>query len=155
MNLVSNLKGEQSDSGGEDETPVTIKKKGVISSSIFNDQTPKKEFESMIVPHEEIRKTQIPTSVWLATYDELMSNDKLLGIISKVKNKSIPIEWSSCHLNGFKLIFGENVRIAKSSSSCLLKLFLLNKNQIADIIKEYYKIDIGLIELDSLSKLFT
>lgn len=142
-------------------------------------KTTKKEFESKIIPYDEIRKTQIPNSVWLATYDELMNKTKLLSVVNKCSNSTIPYEWVAIHLNKFKVYFSESSIYNDSSNEIIIKdesisknnnnvnndvnkntkvkafltegkdsvsfvkLYLINKNQLLDIYKNYYGVNIS------------
>lgn len=142
------------------ETNIGVIKNLVVTSSSFKHkflkdikdfdddlvQTKKKEFESKIIPYEEKRKSQIPNFIWIASYDELLSTQFLIQIIKKCKNTNLPIEWISIHLNNFKLIFNkvnktQEIRpflVENKSSVSFVKLYLVNKDQILDILSNAY-----------------
>lgn len=123
--------------------------------------TKKKEFESKIIPYEEIRKSQIPNYIWIACYDELLSTSNLIQIIKKCKNTSLPIEWISIHLNNYKIIFNKvdktnEIRpflVENKSSVSFVKLYLINKNQVIDIFSHMYTYnDLNNSEIENFEK---
>lgn len=148
--------------------PLPLNKNNQNINTDFDDaeKTKKKDFESKIIPYQEVRKDQKLNSLWIATYDDLMSKKYLLEILKKCENSSIPSEWIAIHLKNYKVYFGESNLLSNESSTaficesndniCFLKLYLINKNQLSDIYNIAYKtskFDINLLSIEENSKI--
>ena len=79
--------------------------------------------------------------IWFGVYNELLLNENISKLLEKCKDKSLPKESASIHLNKFSISFNKNkiFIIFKENSSIFIKLYLITKNQLIDILKYEYK----------------
>ena len=93
--------------------------------------------------------------IWFGVYDQLMINENLAKVLEKCIHKSLPKESASIHLNKYTIAFNKNkiFIIYKENSSIFIKLYLIKKSQLIDILKSEYKCDKIENELDNILKL--
>ena len=93
--------------------------------------------------------------IWFGVYNELMINENIVKILEKCIDKSLPKKSASIHLNKYAIAFNKNkiFIIYKENSSIFIKLYLIKKNQLIDILKSEYKCDKMGNELDNIFKL--
>ena len=79
--------------------------------------------------------------IWFGVYNELLLNENISKLLEKCKDNSLPKESASIHLNKFSISFNKNkiFIIFKENSSIFIKLYLITKNQLIDILKNEYK----------------
>lgn len=131
-----------------------------IEGSTF--KTKKKSFISEINPHMVRRNIQKEQYVWFGVYDDLTRNKLMINNMKKCKDSSFPLECASIHLEKYKVSFckpqGE-----KETQSCayliecqgsviFLKLYLIAKEQMLDLIESHYGVNIN---QDDRTKIFT
>ena len=96
--------------------------------------TPSKDKNSEI-------STENEKYIWLGVYNELLLNENISILLEKCNDKSLPKETASVHLNKFSISFNKNKIFIKfkENSSIFIKLYLITKNQLVDILKNEYK----------------
>ena len=79
--------------------------------------------------------------IWFGVYNELLLNENISKLLEKCNDKSLPKESASIHLNKFSISFNKNKIFIKfkENSSIFIKLYLITKNQLIDILKIEYK----------------
>ena len=96
--------------------------------------------------------------IWFGVYNELLLNENISKLIEKCTDKSLPKESAAIHLNKYSITFNKNkiFIIYKENSSMLIKLYLILKNQLIDILKKEFncndKIDNDLEKIFKLQK---
>ena len=80
-------------------------------------------------------------NIWFGVYNEFLLNDNISKVLEKCNDKSLPKESASIHLNKYSISFNKNkiFIIFKENSSIFIKLYLISKNQLIDILKTEYK----------------
>ena len=94
--------------------------------------------------------------IWVGIYNELMINENFTKILEKCQDKSLPKESASIHLNKYSISFNKNkiFIIYKENSSIFIKLYLIKKEQLIDILKNEYNCNDKIEnESDNISKL--
>ena len=78
--------------------------------------------------------------IWFGVYNELLLNENMANLLNKCIDKSLPKELASIHLNRFSIAFNKNkiFIVFKENSSIFIKLYLILKNQLIDILKNEY-----------------
>lgn len=78
--------------------------------------------------------------IWFGVYNELLLNENMVNLLNKCIDKSLPKELASIHLNRFSIAFNKNkiFIVFKENSSIFIKLYLILKNQLIDILKNEY-----------------
>ena len=78
--------------------------------------------------------------IWFGVYNELLSKANMIKLLDKCNDKSIPKESAAIHLNNYSLAFNKNKIFIKynENSSIFIKLYLISKNQLIDILKTQY-----------------
>ena len=79
--------------------------------------------------------------IWFGVYNELLLNENISKLLERCNDKTLPKEQASIHLNKFSLSFNKNKAfiLFKENSSIFIKLYLITKNQLIDILKNEYK----------------
>ena len=79
--------------------------------------------------------------IWFGVYNEMLLNENISKVLEKCNDKSLPKESASIHLNKFIISFNKNniFILFKENSSIFIKLYLITKNQLIDILKNEYK----------------
>ena len=79
--------------------------------------------------------------IWFGVYNELILNENISKLLEKCNDKSLPKESASIHLNKFSIAFNKNKIFIKNkeNSSIFIRLYLITKNQLIDILKNEYK----------------
>jgi hypothetical protein len=78
--------------------------------------------------------------IWFGVYNELLLNQNILNTLKKCNDKSLPKLSASIHLNKYTISFNKNqifIRY-KENSSIFIKLYLITKTQLIDILKNDY-----------------
>ena len=103
-------------------------------------KTKKKEFINRVDPHNLKRLLQKERCIWFGVHNELLRNKNMIKLIEKCKDKSLPIESAAIHLDKYTVGFNKNrVFINNDESSVIFfKLYLINKDQLIDILKIQY-----------------
>ena len=97
--------------------------------------------------------------IWFGVYNELLLNENISKLFEKLVDKSLPKESASIHLNKFTISFHKNKIFItyKENSSMFIKLYLILKAQLLDILKKEYncndKIDNELENIFKLQKI--
>lgn len=97
--------------------------------------------------------------IWFGVYNELLLNENISKLFEKLVDKSLPKESASIHLNRFIISFHKNKIFItyKENSSMFIKLYLILKAQLLDILKKEYncndKIDNELENIFKLQKI--
>ena len=106
-------------------------------------KTKKKEFINRVDPHNLKRLLQKERCIWFGVHNELLRNKNMIKLIEKCKDKSLPIESAAIHLDKYTVGFNKNrVFINNDESSVIFfKLYLINKDQLIDILKIQYLCD--------------
>jgi hypothetical protein len=124
-----------------------------IEGSTF--KTKKKSFVSEINPHLIRRNIQKEQYIWFGVYDSLLRNKNLVNGIKKCRDNSLPLECAAIHLDRFQLSFCKTKSgdvkafiFEKEGSVIFLKLYLITKEQLVDILNSYYNITINSEERD-------
>lgn len=78
--------------------------------------------------------------IWFGVYNELLLNENIANLLNKCADKSLPKELASIHLNKYSIAFNKNkiFIVYKENSSIFIKLYLILKNQLIDILKNEY-----------------
>ena len=78
--------------------------------------------------------------IWFGVYNELLLNENISKLFEKLVDKSLPKESAAIHLNKFTISFHKNKIFItyKENSSMFIKLYLILKTQLIDILKKEY-----------------
>ena len=78
--------------------------------------------------------------IWFGVYNELLLNENISKLLEKCLDKSLPKESAAIHINKYTIAFNKNKTfiIYKENSSMLIKLYLIFKSQLIDILKKEY-----------------
>ena len=101
--------------------------------------------EETKVPTNSTSKDETPSEnvkyIWFGVYNELLLNENISKLLERCNDKTLPKEQASIHLNKFSLSFNKNKAfiLFKENSSIFIKLYLITKNQLIDIMKNEYK----------------
>jgi len=125
-----------------------------IEGSTF--KTKKKTFVSDINPHLLRRNIQKENYIWFGVYDGLLRNKNIISYIKKCRDTSLPLECAAIHLEKYSINFCKiktnEVKaflFENEGSVVFLKLYLITKSQLIDIIINYYKIPLNQNESES------
>jgi hypothetical protein len=118
-----------------------------IEGSTF--KTKKKSFVSDINPHVIRRNIQKEQYIWFGVYDGLLRNKNLISYIKKCKDNSLPLECAAIHLEKYSISFckASNSEVKaflfeNEGSVVFLKLYLITKSQLVDIMTHCYQINL-------------
>ena len=106
--------------------------------SNVNEQKKLSENKNEIIKNEQIINDD--ENIWLGVYNKYMITQNIANLIEKCSDKSLPKELASIHLNNYSICFNQNniYIIRKDNSTILIKLYLITKNQLIDILKIEY-----------------
>jgi hypothetical protein len=116
-----------------------------IEGSTF--KTKKKSFVSEINPHLVRRNIQKEQYIWFGVYDQLLRNKLLVSNLKKCKDSSFPLECAAIHLEKYQISFCKINSEVKAflfeseGSVVFLKLYLITKEQLIDLLNIYYQIN--------------
>jgi hypothetical protein len=123
-----------------------------IEGSTF--KTKKKSFVSDINPHLIRRNIQKEQYIWFGVYDQLLRNKNLVNVIKKCRDTSLPLECAAIHLDRFQLSFckTESAEVKayifeNEGSVIFLKLYLITKEQLIDLLNHYFNLALNLEEI--------
>lgn len=134
------------------ENPVSNKNLKIIDineieGSTF--KTKKKSFVSDINPHLIRRNIQKEQYIWFGVYDGLLRNKNLISYIKKCRDNSLPLECAAIHLEKYSISFcktnNSEVKaflFENEGSVVFLKLYLITKSQLVDIMAHCYQINL-------------
>lgn len=115
-----------------------------IEGSTF--KTKKKSFVSEINPHLVKRNIQKEEYIWFGVYDQLLRNKILISNLKKCKDAALPLECAAIHLEKYQVSFCKAKDEVKAfifeseGSVVFLKLYLITKEQMVDLLNVYYHI---------------
>jgi hypothetical protein len=118
-------------------------------------KTTKKTFVSDINPHLIRRNIQKEQYIWLGVYDHLSRNKLMIESIKRCTDTSLPLECAAIHLEKYKMSFNQNTTGVKAfifddeKSVVFLKLYLITKEQMLDVLRNEYGIVEGSTKLMS------